>query len=245
VSVAPVLAPERGGYGIFYNTAGHGGNVLRLQRHVPFGPIYSFSPGDFLVSRRVSDGFPTIPAVDLASADNPRCGVIGVFPQYKPGYAQQVNLTLEHELAPASLLFKASYVGNLGRRIDTLIDLNQPVPGPGAVNNRRPFFAVRPGLAGITYALPDGLSSYHALQFSAEKRLSHGLSFLGAYTWGHAVDNVGTSFGGGTEGPIPQDIRNRRADRGNSPFVFASGSPSVGTMPYRSRKRTQSWEDGK
>jgi hypothetical protein len=208
----------RGGYGIFYNTAGHGGNVLRLQRHVPFGPIYSFSPGDFLVSRRVSDGFPTIPAVDLASADNPRGGVIGVFPQYKPGYAQQFNLTLEHELAPASLLFKASYVGNLGRRIDTTIDLNQPVPGPGAVNNRRPFFAVRPGLAGITYALADGLSSYHALQFSAEKRLSHGLSFLGAYTWGHAVDNVGTSFGGGTEGPIPQDIRNRRADRGNSPF---------------------------
>ena len=29
---------------------------------------------------------------------------------------------------------------------------------------------------------------------------------------------MGTSFGGGTEGPIPQDIRNRRADRGNSPF---------------------------
>jgi hypothetical protein len=46
----------RGGFGIFYNTAGNGGAVLRLQRHVPFGPIYSFSPGNFIVSRRVSDG---------------------------------------------------------------------------------------------------------------------------------------------------------------------------------------------
>ncbi len=106
----------RGGFGIFYNTAGHGGNVLRLQRHVPFGPIYSLSPGNFIVSRRVSDGFPTIPTVNLASADNPSGGVIGVLPNYKPGYAEQFNLTLEHEISPWSLLLKGSYVGNLGRQ---------------------------------------------------------------------------------------------------------------------------------
>ena len=43
----------RGGAGIFWNTAGHGGNVLRLQRHVPFGPIYSFNPGTQFVTQRV------------------------------------------------------------------------------------------------------------------------------------------------------------------------------------------------
>jgi carboxypeptidase family protein len=208
----------RGGFGIFYNTAGHGGNVLRLQRHVPFGPIYSFSPGNFIVSRRVSDGFPTIPTVNLASADNPSGGVIGVFPNYKPGYAEQFNLTLEHEISPWSLLLKGSYVGNLGRRLDSTIDLNQPLPGTGSVASRRPFFAVRPNLAGITYALSDGLSSYHAFQFSAEKRLSNGFNFLAAYTFGHSIDNVPTSFGGGADGPVPQDIRNRSADRGNSGF---------------------------
>ena len=208
----------RGGFGIFYNTAGHGGNILRLQRHVPFGPIYSFSPGNFIVSRRVSDGFPTIPTVNLASADNPSGGVIGVFPNYKPGYAEQFNLTLEHEISPWSLLLKGSYVGNLGRRLDSTIDLNQPVPGTGSVASRRPFFAVRPGLAGITYALSDGLASYHAFQFSAEKRLTHGLNFLAAYTYGHTIDNVPTSFGGGADGPVPQNIRERSADRGNSGF---------------------------
>src|SRR4029434_3813831 len=41
----------RGGAGIFWNTAGHGGNALRLQRHVPFGPIYSFSPDAFFRTR--------------------------------------------------------------------------------------------------------------------------------------------------------------------------------------------------
>ena len=207
----------RGGFGIFYNTAGHGGNVLRLQRHVPFGPIYSLNPGNFIVARRVSDGFPTIPTVNLASADNPSGGVIGVFPQYKPGYAQQFNLTLEHEL-PASLLLKGSYVANLGRRLDSTINPNQPVPGTGSVASRRPFFAVRPNLADITYALSDGLSSYHAFQFSAEKRLTHGFNFLAAYTFGHSIDNVPTSFGGGADGPVPQNIRDRSADRGNSGF---------------------------
>ena len=49
----------RGGW-VFWNTPGHGGNAFRLHRHVPFGPIYSFNPGNQFVGRRVSDGFPTI-----------------------------------------------------------------------------------------------------------------------------------------------------------------------------------------
>lgn len=207
----------RGGAGLFWNTAGHGGNALRLQRHVPFGPIYSFSPGNFFVTRRVSDGFPTIPPLDLRLADNPSGSVIGVDPDYQPGYAEQFNLTIEHEL-PAAVLLKASYVGNLGRHLDTAYNLNQAVPGAGAVNNRRPFFAVRPTLADVTWAVSDGLAAYHAFQFSAEKRLTHGLTGLLAYTWGHAIDTVGQNFGGGADGPLPQDPRNRWADRGNSPF---------------------------
>jgi len=207
----------RGGAGIFWNTAGHGGNALRLQRHVPFGPIYSFNPGTQFVTRRVSDGFPTIPPLDLTLADNPSGSVIGVDPNYRPGYAQQFNLTVEHEL-PWSLLLKTSYVGNLGRHLDTTFNLNQAVPGSGPVNNRRPFFAVRPALADVTWAVSDGTASYHALQFSATKRLMHGLSGLLSYTWGHSIDTVGQSFGGGADGPLPQDPRNRLADRGNSPF---------------------------
>jgi hypothetical protein len=207
----------RGGAGIFWNTAGNGGNVLRLHRHVPFGPIYSFNPGNQFVTRRVSDGFPTIPPLSLAFADNPSGSVIGVDPDYQPGYAQQFNLTVEHEL-PSSLLLKASYVGNLGRHLDTAYNLNQAVPGSGPVNNRRPFFSVRPALADVTWAVSDGTAAYHALQFSAEKRLAHGLSGLLSYTWAHSIDTVGQSFGGGADGPLPQDPRNRRADRGNSPF---------------------------
>jgi outer membrane receptor protein involved in Fe transport len=208
----------RGGAGIFWNTPGNGGAALRLHRHVPFGPIYSLNPGTQFVTRRVSDGFPTIPPLDLNLADTPSGSVIGVDPNYQPGYAQQFNLTVEHEL-PWSLLLKTSYVGNIGRHLDTTYNLNQAVPGPGAViNERRPFFRVRPALADVNWAVSDGTASYHALQFSAQKRLTHGLNGLLSYTWGHSIDTVGQSFGGGADGPLPQDPLNRLASRGSSPF---------------------------
>ena len=207
----------RGGAGIFWNTPGNGGAALRLHRHVPFGPIYSFNPGTQVVTRRVSDGFPTIPPLDLALADNPSGSVIGVDPNYQPGYAEQFNLTVEQEL-PAATLLKVSYVGNIGKHLDTTFNLNQAVPGTGAVNNRRPFFGVRPALADVNWAVSDGTASYHALQFSAQKRLTHGLNGLLSYTWGHGVDTVGQSFGGGADGPLPQDPLNRLASQGNSPF---------------------------
>jgi outer membrane receptor protein involved in Fe transport len=207
----------RGGAGLFWNTPGNGGAALRLHRHVPFGPIYSFSPGTQFVSRRVSDGFPTIPPMDLSLADNPAGSVIGVDPNYQPGYAEQFNLTVEREL-PWSLLLKGSYVANIGKHLDTTFNLNQAVPGSGAVNERRPFYAVRPALADVTWAVSDGTASYHALQFSAQKRMTHGLSGLLSYTFGHSIDTVGQAFGGGADGPLPQDPRNRLASQGNSPF---------------------------
>ena len=206
----------RGGFGLFYNPNGNGGALLRLERHIPFGPIYSISTNNITLSPRVSEGFPPPPEVNFNSLDNPTGGVIGVFPGYKSAYAEQFNLGVQHEIAPWQLIVKASFVGNLGRRLGTTIDLNQPFPGPGALNLRRPFYSVRPGLAGITYAVSDGLSSYNSGQLSVEKRMSGGLTVLFGYTWAHAIDDVGTEFGGGTG--TPQDVRNRRADRGNSVY---------------------------
>ena len=170
-----------------------------------------------MVGPRVSDGFPPAPTVDFESAKNPSGGTIGIFPRYKSAYAQQFNLTVEQEIAPWQMLFKAAYVGNLGRRLHTTFDLNQPVPGPTSVASRRPFFSRRPGLAGVTYNVTDGLSNYNAFQLTVEKRMSQGLAMLLGYTWSHAIDDVAVEFGTFSPiGPTPQDPRNRRAERSNS-----------------------------
>jgi len=131
-------------------------------------------------------------------------------------YAEQFNFTVEQELSPIATLFKVAYVGNLGRRLGNSFNLNQPVPGAGGTTARRPFFSALPGLGDITYYVSDGLSAYHALQVSVEKRLSHGLTGLVGYTWAHSIDTVATDFGGGTG--TPQDPRCRYCDRGNSAF---------------------------
>src|SRR5207244_12066206 len=83
----------RGGYGIFYNPAGALNTSLRLARGIPFGAIYSISPGDINVGLRASDGFPPEPTIDFAAAKRPSRAVLGVFPRFRPSYVQQFNLT--------------------------------------------------------------------------------------------------------------------------------------------------------
>ena len=160
----------------FANDEGY--DELVLARGIPFGAIYSISPGDINVGQRASDGFPPEPTIDFAAAKNPSGAVLGVFPHFRPSYVQQFNLTIEHEITPWQLLLKAGYVGNLGRRLDTTLNLNQPIPGPTSTASRRPYFGVRPSLSDVTYAVSDGLSNYNAAQLTVEKRLSHGLGLL-------------------------------------------------------------------
>jgi hypothetical protein len=206
----------RGGYGLFYNPNGTGGAALRLDRHPPYGPIYLVSPGDEFVATRISDGFPAPAPPNFAGLTMPSGGAIGVVPNFKSAQAQQFNLTLEREIAPAHMLLKAAYVGFLGRRLGTTININQPVPGPGATTPRRPYYNVDPLLTDVTYQVSDGLSNYNAFQFTLEKRLSQGLSALVGYTWSHAIDNVATEFGGGYT--APQNPLCRNCDRGNSAY---------------------------
>src|SRR3954451_45868 len=94
----------RGGYGIFYNPGGNEGSSLRLFRNPPFGLTVTQSPGDINVANRVSEGFPPLPKVDFTSVPNVVGSVFAVSPDFKPSYAQQFNLTLEHEIAPWSLM---------------------------------------------------------------------------------------------------------------------------------------------
>jgi hypothetical protein len=154
--------------------------------------------------------------VDLSVANNPNGNVIGVPGDFKQAYAEQFNFTVEQEVSSIATLLKVAYVGNLGRRLGNSFNLNQPVPGPGATTPRRPFYGALPALGDITYYVSDGLSDYHALQLTVEKRLSKGLTGLVGYTWAHSIDDVATDFGGGTG--TPQDPRCRFCDRGNSAF---------------------------
>lgn len=206
----------RGGYGIFFNPTGSEGGTQRLFRQLPFGSTVSITPGDINVGPKVSDGFAPLVPVDFSLAKAPFGAVVAIDPNMRPSFAQQFNLTLEHELTPINTVIKIAGVGNLGRHLYNTYDVNQPVPGATATNLRRPLFNIAPNVAGAGYFTANGLSNYYALQVSVEKRMKKGLSVMLGYTWSHAIDNVALEFGGGAAGPLPQDPTNLAAERGNS-----------------------------
>jgi Carboxypeptidase regulatory-like domain/TonB dependent receptor len=208
----------RGGFGLFYNASGSEALNMRLARNIPFGLTSSVSPGDNLPGTSVSQGFPALPTVNFALADNPTGAQSSIAPDFRPSYAEQFNLGLEHEIAPLNMVLKLYGVGNLGRRIYNTYNINQAIPGSTALNTRRPLFGINPNVSDVNYAVSNGLSDYYALQFVADKRLSHGVSAQIGYSWGHSIDDTPLEFSGGAAGPTPQDPRFLRADRSNSIF---------------------------
>jgi hypothetical protein len=209
----------RGGGGVFYGTQGQGGVALRLQRQQPYGPIITVDIDQFSATpRRVQDGLPTLtPLTPQQVLADTRGNYLAVDPFFRPSYTLQYNLQLQRELM-GGIVAKVGYVGNVSRDLDFTYDINSVEPGPGSVASRRPFRNLAPNVQSVNYALASGKSHYQSLQATAEKRFAQGLSFLTSYTWSHLIDNVANSFGGGANGPIPQDIRFREADRGSGGF---------------------------
>jgi hypothetical protein len=209
----------RGGFGIFYNASGNGGALYRLHRQLPFGAtttvvINELSPTYLTVAQ----GLPPNPSLNVTSIVNNPTGTWYSIPaNYKNAYAEQFNFGVEREL-PFNIVLKAFYLGNLGRDLDVTYNINQPVPGPGPVGPRELLYTIAPGVSGDNYAATDGLSAYHSLQVTAQKRFSSGLSFLSAYTYSHSIDDVPLQESGGADGPIPQDPLHRNLDFASSSF---------------------------
>jgi hypothetical protein len=97
------------------------------------------------------------------------------------------------------------------------MDEDVATPGPGAVPARRPY----PQYASISSWEPVGISKYNSLQLSAEKRFTHGLSFLAAYTWGKAMDMGGGGNSASAESRNNvQNPRNVAAEYGLADFNY-------------------------
>jgi hypothetical protein len=204
----------RGGFGIFYEPQGNFNTNIRQFRQPPFGfqvnvPINVNS----VPVNRLSDGFPTVVTTPNLLQGPPIYTLRGVARDYRNGQLMQFNFGVQRELS-GSMVVTVGYVGSLGRRLSWSRPLNQPDPGPGALDARRPYINILPGVSGIGWLESSGTSSYNALQASFERRLAQGFYLLANWTWSKGLDNVGGD--GGANGPLPQDPRNRDADWGPS-----------------------------
>ena len=101
----------------------------------------------------------------------------------------QWSFGIQRELMP-SVLLDVSYVGSRGIGLINSLNGNQPVPGPGAFNPRRPFYSVAPLLGDVDLRTNYGGSKYHSLQVNLRKRYSKGLTGNIAWTWSHSLANT-------------------------------------------------------
>ncbi|HUS04694.1 MAG TPA: carboxypeptidase regulatory-like domain-containing protein [Bryobacteraceae bacterium] len=135
----------------------------------------------------------------------------------KTPYMQNWNLGIEHQLTQ-SLLLEVNYQGAKGTHLSSFLSTNDPTPGPGDPNPRRPF----PQAGAFSELKTIGSSRYHALTAKAEQRLWKGLTYIASYAYQKSID-LNSEFGGTS----PQNNQNIKADMAPSGFdqthVFNTG----------------------
>jgi Carboxypeptidase regulatory-like domain len=139
-------------------------------------------------------------------------------PQTRVPTAMNYNLTVQRQL-PGQIIFSIGYVGAEARHLEAVHELNPlhnsttcAVDPECAGNAPYQFFGgtdvngIPVGEDPFYYPYADAQifpslaeqstmtnSNYNSLQVSANKALSHGLTFLAAYTWSHSLD-FGSSY---------------------------------------------------
>ena len=157
-------------------------------------------------------------------------------------YAQDWDLSVQRSLG-SNYLLEIGYVGTKGTHLPRFIEANPAVFVPGTVNGQPISNSSnadqRRLYSGCTLNDPPGTcqfsstgeiasianSSYNAMELSLRKRFSHGLSFLGSYTWSKAIDDASSFNMTGSaakpvagENDLPQNPFDLGAERGLSMF---------------------------
>jgi hypothetical protein len=121
-------------------------------------------------------------------------------------YVEQWSLNVQRQL-PSNLTVTAGYVGSHGVHLPfhadeindiqpTLTDAGFLWPGPGQTGTR-----LFPNLGGQVSTVQWSTSStYHGLNLSAIRRLTHGLQFQGSYTFSKSIDTGSSGIAGDTFG---------------------------------------------
>ena len=141
---------------------------------------------------------------------------------YRIPLSDSWNFTVQREITP-SLTFEAGYVGNVGRHLFVNPNVNQASLDPDCTvatcsdfDLRRKYFVA---FAGEGRDISQGLyqtcncdnSDYNSLQVKLQKRVTHGLDFLIAYTYGKAMADSET-------GSVFSNNLDWRQDRGPANF---------------------------
>jgi Carboxypeptidase regulatory-like domain/TonB dependent receptor-like, beta-barrel len=216
----------RGGYGLFYDS----GTLIEnsaLYFNPPYFTLQLFFP-TASAPIFLDDPFPT------DSGLTPSPAVNSLDPHFRTAYSHHATLGLERAFSATTLA--ARYVSTHGRNMVRKRNINQPPPGPGDIDPRRPI----QGFGDILLVESQAWSSYHALQLSAVRRYSRHLAFRASYTWSKSLDDASAFLATDGDDNTPQDSRNVAAEWGPSDFdvrhrlvlTATYDLPAVGDSPF-------------
>jgi hypothetical protein len=202
------LAVLRGGYGIYYNRMS-GDLAEQTVGQPPFSFKQSLQAVQNAGATLQNPYSPVLPPnssfpIFLPRVPGGTLSLAAISPHLVDPYVQQYNLNLQYEFTQ-NLLMELGYSGAKSTHIPGCYQFNQallaspanPVNGEteNTVENvvqRLPFTGIAQGSYNCKTSFT---SSYNALQTSLTKRLSHGLQFLGSYTWSKNLDSLSGSGG--------------------------------------------------
>jgi outer membrane receptor protein involved in Fe transport len=213
----------RAGYGIFYY-GGQFDNLNILQLNPPTaGSITLTNPSlpplatmEYPIPAELYPANPFFNAVTLPADRN-----------HPNTYAQDWNVQVSRQIGLNDMI-EVGYVGSKGTHVDTSMNnWNQPPPGPGTIQDRRPY----PVFSGIRMEYYGVNTNYHSLQTHYEHHFHQGLSVTLAYTFAHLIDNAANTINeGGCVCQIPSVTNNRDSSVMDQRHRFVAGY--VWEIPY-------------
>ena len=187
----------RSGYSIDYNI----GQYASLALQLGFQPPFAFTQTNITTAAdptglTLQNGFPAgAPAVSNSYA---------VDPDYRLGYVQTWDVNVQQELK-GDMVVNVDYTGSKGTHLDIVRAPSLDSKGD-LLNSAQPFLLES----------SNGSSILHAGRVRLRKRLRHGISVGGSYTFSKSIDNA-SSIGGSTV-VVAQNDLNLAAERGLSSF---------------------------
>jgi hypothetical protein len=177
----------RGGFGMFYEPEGTAGRVN--LNTLPFRLAETVNQTQNVVPTRTLGNF--FLGTQLGSAQaNPTLSPTRT--RLKMGYNEHYSFGVQQQLTDKDLL-EVAYVGNRGVHLNGSNDFNDPSPGPGSVQARRP----NQPFGTISFNTQDTSTSYDSLQAKLDHRASHGFSGLISYTYSKFLQfNQSPALGG-------------------------------------------------
>lgn len=193
----------RGGYGMFYVQSYINSLVNAMANQPPFATantLVTLNPAN-PVLLTLQNGFPS-----SATSSGTVTNTVAVDPNYHVPYALIWNASIQYNLLTSTTL-EVTYTGTRGIHLDELLGFSLLNSGSGNTTKNA---------AGFTYDTSGAFSNYNALQVRLQRRMSHGLLFFGAYTYGKSLDDASTIGGGGQN--VIQNNADVRSDYGLSSF---------------------------